>query len=187
MPSSWEHNCLTSPRGQGWGPGEIKCHGDEDSMRTPDSPSSVLEDEDTRTRIPSLDPSNQSWLYSKNLTFDLVQRLLVCCNLVYRVTTTLFWSFASTPSEVLLHTIASIWTAVILKSIDQDWFVGVIVLNSPFFTRLHLPASYKTPARSQSWRGSQAFQIALIIPTSQSLSLSQSWLGTHVCLPTNNI
>ncbi len=39
--SSWGHNWFTCPRGQGRGHGEIKCHEDEDSMRTPDLLSSV--------------------------------------------------------------------------------------------------------------------------------------------------
>ncbi len=54
MLSSWGHNWFICPRGQGRGHGEIKCREDEDSMRTADSLSSVLDDEDTRTRIPSL-------------------------------------------------------------------------------------------------------------------------------------
>ncbi len=52
MLSSWGHNCFTCPRGRGLG--ETKRHEDEDSMRTPDLLSSVLEGEDKRTRIPSL-------------------------------------------------------------------------------------------------------------------------------------
>ncbi len=60
-----------------------------------------------------MDPSsNQSWLYYKHITaspFDLRSTAK---------TTGLLkpWSFTSIPSQVLLHTIASIWTAVILNS-----------------------------------------------------------------------
>ncbi len=60
MLSSRGHNCFTCPHGQGHSEIEIKCHEDEVSMRTPDSLSLVLKDEDPKPDLIRFNKSNSA-------------------------------------------------------------------------------------------------------------------------------